>query len=162
MLLICTLQKSLYIMRIVYLSMHQTLLSVVLNILHILYCLPAVHMSMRLTLNRPRFQQAHSNNFKHDSPVLSALQKKPWHDAETLGKLLKHGCKMPDPAEVNVTDPRLLAWLHEPQLLQRDEKEIEGYTLQVSPCFGPLPQQLLSVCPKLSISLYFSTALSFT
>lgn len=40
---------------------------------------------------------------------------------------------MPDPAEVNVTDPRLLAWLHEPQLLQRDEKEIEGYTLEVSP-----------------------------
>lgn len=65
--------------------------------------------------------------------VLSALQKRPSRDAETLSKLLKHGCKMPDPAEVNVTDPRLLACLHEPQLLQRDEKEIEGYTLEVTP-----------------------------
>lgn len=64
--------------------------------------------------------------------------------AETLSKLLKQGCKLPDPAERNVTDPKLLAWLHEPQLLQRDEKEIEGYTLQVpaqlsTPSSGLLP-----------------------
>ncbi len=34
-------------------------------------------------------------------------------------------------------DPKLMAWLHEPQLMQRDEKQIEGYTLQAqlnSPC----------------------------
>lgn len=51
--------------------------------------------------------------------------------ADTLSKLLKHGCQLPDASEIRLTDPRLLAWLHEPQLLQRDEKEIEGYTLQV-------------------------------
>lgn len=28
-------------------------------------------------------------------------------------------------------DPRLLAWLHEPQLVQKDERELESYSLQV-------------------------------
>jgi hypothetical protein len=28
-----------------------------------------------------------------------------------------------------VVDPCLLAWLHEPQLLQRDEKELDAYAL---------------------------------
>ena len=48
---------------------------------------------------------------------------------------------------MNVADPKLMAWLHEPHLLQRDEKEIEGYTLQVIAC----PQGLhkLGACHSL-------------
>ena len=45
-------------------------------------------------------------------------------------KLLRLGCQLPEACQVSVKDPKLMAWLHEPQLMQRDEKQIEGYTLQ--------------------------------
>ena len=41
------------------------------------------------------------------------------------------GCGVLDACQVNITDPKLMAWLHEPQLMQKDEKEIETYNLQV-------------------------------
>ena len=44
---------------------------------------------------------------------------------------------MPQASHIKLQDPKLLAWLHKPQLVQRDEKEIEGYTLQVT-----LPQSM--------------------
>ncbi|KAL0046010.1 hypothetical protein WJX82_011272 [Trebouxia sp. C0006] len=46
-------------------------------------------------------------------------------------KLLRLGCQLPEVWQVSMKDPKLMAWLHEPQLMQRDEKQIEGYTLQV-------------------------------
>ena len=80
--------------------------------------------------------------------------------AETLSRLLKQGCKLPDPAEISVTDPKLLGWLHEPQLLQRDEREIEGYTLQVPASFQhPLQACCLSL---LCICQYSLLAVSLT
>lgn len=52
--------------------------------------------------------------------------------AETglCNKLLRLGCQLPEAWQVSVKDPKLMAWLHEPQLMQRDEKQIEGYSLQ--------------------------------
>ena len=52
--------------------------------------------------------------------------------AETgvCNKLLRLGFQLPEAWQVSVKDPKLMAWLHEPQLMQRDEKQIEGYTLQ--------------------------------
>ena len=52
--------------------------------------------------------------------------------AETgvCNKLLRLGCQLPEVWQVSMKDPKLMAWLHEPQLMQRDEKQIEGYTLQ--------------------------------
>ena len=44
---------------------------------------------------------------------------------------------VPQASHIKLQDPKLLAWLHKPQLVQRDEKEIEGYTLQVT-----LPQSM--------------------
>ena len=38
---------------------------------------------------------------------------------------------MPPPQQLSLIDPRLLAWLSEPQLVQRAEKELEDYGLQV-------------------------------
>lgn len=37
---------------------------------------------------------------------------------------------LPPIAHLRAVDPRLLAWLHEPQLVQRDERELERYGLQ--------------------------------
>lgn len=48
--------------------------------------------------------------------------------------MLKLGLDVPKAAQVGLQDPKLLAWLHKPQLVQRDGKEIEGYTLQVNCC----------------------------
>ncbi len=49
-----------------------------------------------------------------------------------MSKLLRHGCELPHASITSMQDPKLVAWLHEPQLMQRDEKEIEGYTLQAT------------------------------
>lgn len=59
----------------------------------------------------------------------------------TLSRLMRHGCHLPDACQMSFKDPKLLAWLHEPQLMQRDEKEIEGYTLKAI-----LHKYLGSVC----------------
>ena len=58
-----------------------------------------------------------------------------------LSRLMRHGCHLPDACQMSFKDPKLLAWLHEPQLMQRDEKEIEGYTLKAI-----LHKYLRSVC----------------
>ena len=51
--------------------------------------------------------------------------------ADMLSKLMGQGCGVLDACQVTINDPKLLAWLHEPQLMQKDEKEIETYSLQV-------------------------------
>jgi len=53
-------------------------------------------------------------------------------DTGVCNKLLRLGCQLPEACQVSVKDPKLMAWLHEPQLMQRDEKQIEGYTLQAT------------------------------
>ena len=75
-----------------------------------------------------------------------------------MSRLLKQGCQLPDPAEMSVADPKLMAWLHEPQLLQRDEKEIEGYTLQV-PAY-PHTLYMLVACHSL-LALLIDACLMF-
>lgn len=44
--------------------------------------------------------------------------------------LLRHGLAVPQACSIRMHDPKVLAWMHKPQLVQRDEKEIESYTLQ--------------------------------
>ncbi len=48
-----------------------------------------------------------------------------------LQALLQLGLAVPPPQRLSLIDPRLLAWLAEPQLVQRAEKELEDYGLQV-------------------------------
>ncbi|KAG2490280.1 hypothetical protein HYH03_011232 [Edaphochlamys debaryana] len=57
-------------------------------------------------------------------PVLCCNAKSVMRDALLAGWL------PPPPSSLPVLDPLLLGWMAEPQLAQRDEKEIEGYTLE--------------------------------
>ena len=45
---------------------------------------------------------------------------------------MHQGCCALDPCHVTLLDPKLLAWLHEPQLIHQDDKGIDAYTLQAS------------------------------
>ncbi|KAG2429354.1 hypothetical protein HXX76_011120 [Chlamydomonas incerta] len=47
-----------------------------------------------------------------------------------IREALALGWRPPAPSALRLLDPVLLAWLEAPQLAQRDEKEIEGYTLE--------------------------------
>lgn len=51
-----------------------------------------------------------------------------------LGALERLGCTAPPPHRLSLIDPRLLAWLLEPQLVQKAEKELEEYGLQAGVC----------------------------
>ena len=73
-------------------------------------------------------------------------------------KLLRVGCQLPEAWQVSVKDPKLMAWLHEPQLMQRDEKQIEGYTLQAQLLTTPhaLPYTVLNNHPFYSTACLYS------
>ncbi|DBB18346.1 TPA: hypothetical protein ACH3X3_000002 [Trebouxia sp. C0006] len=78
--------------------------------------------------------------------LLSGTQSAVCFDTQGVcNKLLRLGCQLPEVWQVSMKDPKLMAWLHEPQLMQRDEKQIEGYGLS-TPSESPLPplQQLKS------------------
>ncbi|KAK9804751.1 hypothetical protein WJX72_003400 [[Myrmecia] bisecta] len=47
-----------------------------------------------------------------------------------LHQLLLLGLRLPPAGTLRLVDPAILCWLHEPQLAQKDEKEIECYNLQ--------------------------------
>lgn len=51
-----------------------------------------------------------------------------------LAALLRAGLALPPAHRTALIDPRLLGWLLEPQLVQRAEKELEDYGLQVGVC----------------------------
>jgi hypothetical protein len=46
-------------------------------------------------------------------------------------------------ADLQMMDPKLLAWLWEPQLVYRDEKQLSSYNLQV---LLPLPSLTVPKC----------------
>lgn len=48
---------------------------------------------------------------------------------EFLCEMLGLGLALPSFEQSSLLDPLLLAWLYEPQLVQRDEKEVEAYSL---------------------------------
>lgn len=57
--------------------------------------------------------------------------------APALQEALSLGWQPPPPRRLRLLDPVVLAWMEQPQLAQRDEKEIEAYTLeQLCPRYG--------------------------
>ncbi|GLI65686.1 hypothetical protein VaNZ11_009293 [Volvox africanus] len=57
-----------------------------------------------------------------------------------LREAMSQGWRSPLPQQLRLIDPCVLAWMEAPQLAQRDEKEIEGYSLD-------------TLCPRYGISL---------
>jgi hypothetical protein len=51
------------------------------------------------------------------------------HPTDSTPRLHRWGVPLPRSRQLALVDPCLLAWLHEPQLLQRDEKELGSYSL---------------------------------
>ncbi|GIL61838.1 hypothetical protein Vafri_16252 [Volvox africanus] len=57
-----------------------------------------------------------------------------------LREAMSQGWRSPPPQQLRLIDPCVLAWMEAPQLAQRDEKEIEGYSID-------------TLCPRYGISL---------
>lgn len=62
--------------------------------------------------------------YRKKSPICAGLQ-------HLLALLTQRGLRAVPSRLREVLDPCVLGWLHEPQLLQKDEKEIGSYSLQV-------------------------------
>ncbi|KAA6418852.1 MAG: DNA polymerase I [Trebouxia sp. A1-2] len=100
---------------------------------------------------KPALTCEHDMLLQHQGTVLlhtllSGSQSAVCFDIQGVcGKLSRLGCQLPEACQVRLKDPKLMAWLHEPQLMQRDEKQIEGYGVP-TPSEHPLPplQQLKS------------------